>query len=471
LEPRSSRPTRSRRTRKSTPSQADAPQPLADFPRDLPTGLVVRRVPLVGLRPDPGNTRLHDDRNLRAIRESLERWGQAEPLVVNARTGLLIAGHGRLEAMRALRWTTCDVVELDLDERQAAALSVALNRTSDLSAFDPKTLTRLLADLQADQALAGVGFDSAEVDRLIAELRAEEAPGEVDDPGPQEPPEQPVTRPGDLWLLGDHRLLCGDSTKPEDIARLMAGERAHLLATDPPYLVDYRGGNHPQSFANRPATRDKHWDDYVDPASSVAFFQGYLVAALAHCVESVPVYQWHAHKRQALVEEAWKAAGLLVHQQLIWVKARAVLTRSFFMWQHEPCFVGWPQGKMPPKDRRPSPNATSVWAIDQVGQQEGIHPTQKPLAIFEGPIGWHTRPGEVVLEPFSGSGTQIVAAQRLARRCFALDQAPAYVDAALRRWEKATAKRALLEGGKEGGQTLAEVARARGVELAGEAAG
>ncbi len=356
---------------------------------------------------------------------------------------------------------------------------MALNRTSDLSVFDPKTLTRLLADLQADQALAGVGFDTAEVDRLIAELRAEEAPGEVDDPGPQEPPAEPVTRPGDLWLLGDHRLLCGDSTKPENLSRLMAGERAHLLATDPPYLVDYDGTNHPAEHhvkAGRKASAgktvgNKHWDAYHDPQASVDFFVGYLRAALAHCIERVPVFQWHATRRQALVEQAWQQCGLLVHQTIIWAKPRAVLTRSHFLWAHEPCFYGWPEGFMPEKERRPATTATTVWQIDQADEPKGLHPTIKPLQVFELPIGWHTRPGEVVLEPFSGSGTQIVAAQRLARRCFALEQAPAYVDAALRRWEKATAKHAVLDGGKKGGQTFAEVARARGVELAEEKVG
>jgi DNA modification methylase len=422
------------------------------------TGLTIRRVPLEELHLDAANARSHGPRNMEAIKGSLARFNQVEPLVVQRGTGKIIGGNGRFVAMRELGWTHCDVVEVEEGDLGATALGLALNRSAELAEWNEPALGRLLEQLRAEDGLDGIGFSGEEIDQLLEQLRTSLEPHDVDDPGPQDPPAEPVTRPGDLWLLGENRLLCGDSTKPEDLARLMNGAKAHLLATDPPYLVDYRGGNHPQSYANRPQTRDKHWDDYVDPASSVAFFQGFLVAALAHCVENVPVYQWHAHKRQALVEQAWKAAGLLVHQQVIWVKARAVLTRSFFMWQHEPSFVGWPQGKMPPKDRRPSPNATSVWAIDQLGQQEGIHPTQKPLAIFEGPIGWHTRPGEVVLEPFSGSGTQIVAAEKLGRRCYALELAPGFVDAAVQRWQKATGAEARLEST---GATFAEVERER----------
>jgi DNA modification methylase len=237
----------------------------------------------------------------------------------------------------------------------------------------------------------------------------------------------------------------------------MDGDTASLLATDPPYLVDYQGGNHPQSWSNKPEVRDKHWDDYVDPESGLEFFTAWLRVALDHCHEAVPIYQWHATRRQVLVEQAWQANGLLVHQTIIWAKARPVLTRCHFMWAHEPCFYGWPQGHMP--ERKPEPSSRTVWTIDQVGEQDGIHPTQKPVEIFRRPIGWHTRRGEIVLEPFSGSGTQIIAAEEQGRRCFAMEVSAAFVDVALRRWELATGKAATLDGD---GRTFAEVAEERG---------
>jgi len=406
--------------------------------------LEIQRVALDALHLDPANARAHDEVNLASIRASLERFGQAEPLVVQEKTGRVIAGNGRLAVMKQLGYEACDVVKLDVDDLEATALGIALNRTAELAEWDQPVLAQLLKELRAGGELDGLGFEESDVDALLAELEAQ-AKGKVEDPGPEEPPEDPITRAGDCWILGDHRILCGNSTNAEDVARLMGDTKAALLATDPPYLVDYQGGNHPQSWANSPQTRDKHWDDYTDPTSGLAFFQGFLEVALAHCREDVPVYQWHAHKRQALVEQAWEAAGLLVHQQLIWVKSRAVLTRSHFMWQHEPCFYGWPKGKMPDKARRPSPNATTVWQIDQVGQQDGIHPTQKPVEIFARSIREHTRPGEVCLEPFSGSGTQIYIAEKLGRRCMAMELSPAFVDVAVRRWEKATGKDAVHE--------------------------
>lgn len=420
-------------------------------------GLNVRRLPLSALKVDPANARLHGPRNLDSIAASLARFGQAEPLVVNARSGRLVAGHGRLAAMRKLGWTEADVVELDLAEIDATALGIALNRTAELAEWDDGALASLLAQLKADEALDGLGFDDVEIAKLLADLERDLDGGNVDDPGPEDPPERPVTRLGDLWLLGKHRLLCGDSTQPESLERLMAGEKAQLLATDPPYLVDYTGGNHPPSKANRPETRDKNWDEYKDPETGVAFYDAFLKACLPHVVEDAAIYQWHASRRQGLVETAWQQNGLLVHQTLVWVKARPVLTRSMYLWRSEPCFFGWLQGHMPPKDRRPPTNATNVWEIDQAGEDRPDHPTPKPLEIFNRPISYHTRPGEICLEPFSGGGAQIISAEALKRRCFALELAPGYVDVAVKRWEKATGKQPQLDGGG----SFADVARER----------
>lgn len=434
-------------------------------------GLKIRRVPLDSIYEDPANARVHGERNLAAIVASLQRFGQAEPLVVNARTGRLVAGHGRLQAMRKLGWREADIVEVDMAEIDATALGIALNRSGELAEWDDSALGRLLEQLRAEDALEGVGFELDEVDALLAQLQAEAGMGEVNDEGPGDPPEDPVSRLGDLWLLGGHRLHCADSTKAESYERLTAGQKATLLASDPPYLVGYTGENHPAAHhikAGRKAARgkevgNKHWDAYQDPEASVEFFASYLRESLKHCTERVPIYQFHATRRQALVEEAWKQNGLLVHQTVIWSKPRGVLTRSHFLWSHEPAFYGWREGYMPEKDRRPATTATTVWEIDQADEPKGLHPTIKPLEIFERPIAWHTRPGEVVLEPFSGSGTQIIAAEKLGRRCYALELSPAFVDVAVLRWQKATGKVAQLEGSQ---QSFADVAAQRGKAVA-----
>ena len=416
--------------------------------------LTIRRVSLDSLHQDPANARSHDAANMAAIEASLERFGQAEPLVVQESSGRVIGGNGRLAAMRKLNWTECDVVELDVDDLQATALGIALNRTGELASWDDSTLARLLDELRSEDALDGVGFNTDELDELLDQLSADLEPKDLDDPGPGAPPDEPVSRPGDLWVLGEHRLLCGDSTSEDDMARLMGDETAALLATDPPYLVDY-DGSRGQDPPPRGEAQESHWDAFVDAGTSVEFFQTFLRVALARCIERVPVYQWHASRRQALVEKAWEANGLLLHQTIIWVKTRGILTRSHYLWQHEPCFYGWPKSMMPTKPRRPPTNERTVWEIDQAGEnRHADHPTSKPLPIFERPIEYHTRPGEVVLEPFSGSGSQIIAAERLGRKCFAMELSPAFVDVAVRRWQIATGGTAVLDGTE---QTFSDV--------------
>jgi DNA modification methylase len=297
-----------------------------------------------------------------------------------------------------------------------------------------------------------VNFEELGLQKLLDELnegREDEAKdGNCDPDDVPDTPAEPISKRGDLWLLGEHRLLCGSSTDAADVVRLMNGEKAVMMATDPPYLVDYTGTNHPQSFERAQAGKDnnKNWDAYKDPETSVAFFSDFIRVALGNALVDAPaIYQWHASRRQALVEEAWTANGLLLHQQLVWVKSRPILTRSHFMWQHEPCFYGWIQGR-PPALRPPvSGECSTVWTID--GEQDGIHPTQKPVAIFERPITYHTRSGDVVYEPFSGSGSQIIAAERLGRRCFAMELAPEFVDVEVARWERFTGRKAVKVDG------------------------
>lgn len=405
--------------------------------------IALRYLPITTLVPAPYNPRVMPEDEMAALVESIRTFGLVDPVLVRRHDRMVVGGHQRLEAAKRLGMAEVPVVELDLSDEQAKALNVALNRIG--GTWDIPKLAELLASLPADiQALTG--FDEAEMKKVARDADAAiRAMADADVDAIPEAPAVPTTKLGDLWVLGAHRLLCGDSTKPEDVARLMNGEKAALLATDPPYLVNYRGGNHPQSFANRPEVRDKHWDDYKDPETGVAFFDAYLRTALAHCVQGVAVYQWHASRRQPLLEEAWRRVGLLAHQQIIWAKARPVLTHSHYLWAHEPCIYGWVEGH-PPLVRPPSTEPT-VWQIDQQGTGEGeiAHPTVKPVEVMARPIRFHTAPGDVCLEPFSGSGTQIIAAEQLGRRCFAMEISPAFVDVAVARWERLTGRKAVLE--------------------------
>jgi len=389
-----------------------------------------RRVPVADLAPHPKNWRVHPKSQQSALRGLLDDVGFAGAVLARQDADgklQLIDGHLRREMLPG---EELPVLVTDLTEAEADKLLATYDPIGAMATRDDQALRALLEEIStADAGLAS----------LLEKLGKPPAPGLGEPDEVAEPIEDSGVQLGDLFKLGDHRLLCGDSTKADDVRRLMDGQRASLMATDPPYLVDYDAGNHPQSWHNREETKDKNWDEYIDPKTGQAFFEGFLRVALEEALtEDVALYQWHASRRQALVEAAWAANGLLVHQQIIWRKEHAILTYSYFMWAHEPCFFGWREGHKP---RKPPANLTTVWDISQVGQQDGIHPTQKPTEIFAIPIRAHTDPGDVVYEAFSGSGSQIIAAEQLGRRCYAMELEPSYVAAAIARWEKFTGRR------------------------------
>lgn len=400
--------------------------------------VVLATMRLADLEGAPYNPRTISPEALTGLGESVRRFGLVQPVIWNRRTRRIVGGHQRVKALAAQGVVETDVVVVDLPEGEEKALNLALNSQAIAGEWTPDALA-LIDEVAASMPDLASALRFAELRGDVVDLLPRETRAVSEDAAPP-PPEVPTTKPGDLWILGRHRILCGDSTKPETFERLMEGATAELLATDPPYLVDYDGGNHPNSTVNRPEVKDKHWDAYKDPETGVAFFENFLRAALKACAPAVAVYQWYASKRHNLVEAAWTKCGLLVHQQIIWAKARPVLTHSHFLWAHEPCVYGWVEGT-PPRRRPPSTERT-VWEIDQVGASESLHPTMKPVEVMARPIRYHTLPGEIVLEPFSGSGTQIIAAEQLDRRCFAVEQAPEFVDVAVMRWEKLTGKKA-----------------------------
>jgi DNA modification methylase len=389
------------------------------------------------LTANPANWRTHPSEQQRALAGALSEVGWVAQVTVNRRTGHLVDGHLRVELAIVRGEPSVPVTYVDLSEDEERTVLASLDPLGAMAGADAAKLEELLRDLTpSDDALAAMLAELAERNGIArAGLTDPEAAPPLPDPAAT------YVKSGELYALGDHRLLVGDSTKPDHVARLFDGQTATLMATDPPYLVDYDGGDHPQSWHNRRAVKDKHWDAYADPAASVAFYRAFIQAALPHLARNVAIYQWHAHKRQALVEAAWSECGLLVHQQLIWIKARAVLTHSHFMWQHEPCFYGWVEGS--PPLRKPPANQSTVWQIDQIGESAGIHPTQKPVELFARPIAYHTRRGEVCYDPFLGSGTSLIAAERSARRCYGLEISPAYAQVCIERWQSFSGTKAV----------------------------
>jgi DNA modification methylase len=420
-------------------------------------------------RPIPyaRNARQVPEAAIDKVKASIKEFGWRQPIVVDDED-VILAGHTRLLAAQRLALEAVPVhVAENLSPAQAKAYRLMDNRSAQETSWDEELLAlefNELSGLEIDLALTG--FDETELQHLLAEPPTD---GFTDPDSAPEPPIAAASRLGDLWLLGGHRLLCGDATNSDDVQRLMDGKRALLMATDPPYLVDYQGGAHPATEGNKGlrngkptgASYEKEWDQYVDHEHSVDFYRDFLVAAVECALDPhAAVYQCFAIMRSNVLWEAWEAAGLLMHQVLIWHKTRAVLTYSAYLWNYEPFAYGWLRGNKPPDDRRPPHDAKAVWEIEsKIEDGAGsIHPTMKPVELIRRPIEYHTRAGELIYEPFSGSGTAIIAAESAGRCCNALELSPAFVDVAVQRWQAFTGEQATLAGD---GRSFDEVAAER----------
>ncbi|NQU49409.1 MAG: DNA modification methylase [Planctomycetes bacterium] len=414
-------------------------------------------VPVADLHCNPTNPRINEPA-VPHVAASIKRFGWRQPIVAKP-DGEVIAGNTRLKAALSLDLDEVPVVWFEGDETEAKAFAIADNRTAEFATWDLPALNEILQELKAEDALGGVGYSEDDIDDLIAEISAALPPVELEDPGPDAPPKTPVTATGDLWLLGAHRLLCGDSTSAADISRLLGSSKPVLLSTDPPYCVDYTG-------ADRPQDAGKDWSDTykeVEIKDLGEFLRAMFKAVLPHLKPNAGVYIWHAHLQYPTIAKVFEEFNILCHQPIIWVKPSSTFSYSYFRWKHEPCLFGWQQGNKPPHYLENG--LTSVWECDWEGKSRIVgneHPTQKPLRLFEIPMEQHSRRNQVVLEPFSGSGSQLLAAEKLGRKCCAMEITPAFVDVAIRRWEKATGKTATLEDTK---QTYAETAKARGVAI------
>jgi DNA modification methylase len=447
--------------------------------------LSIRRVALSALHADPANARSHDERNLSAIAASLKQFGQAEPLVVQRSTGKVIGGNGRMTAMKALGWTECDVVELDLDNTQATALGIALNRTGELAEWDLPALTKILESFKGTDTFDALGFDEKELNAMLDEVIAagESLDGIVEDGAPALP-DAATTRTGDLWVLGDHRLLCGDSSKAEDVERLLRGARIQLVNMDPPYnvKVEPRSNNaiaaglssfsattpksaHHQGLdlARHPGKAKKTHDklrakdrplanDFVSDEE----FDRLLRAWFANAANALDVgrgfYIWGGYANLANYPAALAENGLYFSQAIVWDKCHPVLTRKDFMGAFELAFYGWREGAahtfLGPN------NATDLWEVKKLNHTHMVHLTEKPVELAARAMQYSSRPGENVLDLFGGSGSTLIAAEQTQRRAFLCELDALYCDVIVERWQKLTGREAVLDGD---GRTFADV--------------
>jgi DNA modification methylase len=417
-----------------------------------------------------------------AILGSLKRFGQAEPLIVHARTRRVIGGNGRLVAMRQLGWTDCDVVELDIDDLQATALGIALNRTAETAAWDPGALAKLLQELHIADAFEGVGFNQKEFDRLLAQIEQSVGSSEfANDPGAGELPANPVTVSGDLWLLGDHRLLCGDSANADDVDRLLAGSPVHLLNTDPPYnvKVEPRSNNaiaaglssfgtthhqkldvarHPSKSKRTGPMRPKDRplaNDFVSDEDFARMLRAWFGNAARVLEPGRSFYIWGGYANLANYPAALAESGLYFSQAIVWDKCHPVLTRKDFMGAFELAFYGWREGGA--HSFFGPHNATDLWQVKKVNPQSMIHLTEKAVELATRAILYSSRPKENVLDLFGGSGSTLMGCEQNGRNGFLMELDMPYCDVIVERWQKATGKNARLESG----ESFAEVAAAR----------
>jgi DNA modification methylase len=410
--------------------------------------LAIEYRPLERLIPYARNARTHSEAQVAQIAASIREFGWTNPILVDGESGV-IAGHGRLLAARQLGLTSVPVIELaGLSEAQKRAYVLADNKLALNAGWD-EAMLRLevgeLADLGVDLSLAG--FSDAELQALSAEPNA----GLTDPDEAPEPPVNPVSALGDVWVLGRHRLICGDSTDAGTVAKVLAGVEPHLMVTDPPYGVSYKPSwrndviraNGTRVAAR--ATGEVMNDDRADWQEAWALFPGDVA------------YVWHGALHAAEVAESLQSVGFAIRSQIIWDKTRLVIGRGDYHWQHEPAWYAVRQGRVGhwSGDRK----QTTVWEIPHLKSETG-HGTQKPVACMQRPIENNSSPGQAVYDPFCGSGTTVIAAEMTGRVCHAVELDPAYVDVAVKRWQEFTGRQARHE---ESCRSFDEVAAERGV--------
>jgi site-specific DNA-methyltransferase (adenine-specific) len=379
-------------------------------------------VPVAEIKPDERNARKHSDEQIKELRRSLREFGFVNPLLID-RDKKIIAGHGRLTAAIAegMAAVPCIFVE-HLTEAQRRAYMLADNRLAEHATWDMNLLSeelKFLDDLGFDITLTGFEMPEEETEAL-------------DDGYEPELPTTPQSKVGQVYRLGRHRLMCGDSTSAEDVSLLMDGAQADMLLTDPPYNVDYKGKTKEELTIENDAQSDESFRDFLVKA---------FTNAQEHLKPGAVFYIWHADSNGYIFRAAVREAGLTVRQCLIWVKNSMVMGRQDYQWKHEPCLYGWKEGAghLWASDRK----QTTVLEFDRPTRSKE-HPTMKPIPLFDYQMKNNTKGGDIALDLFGGSGTSIMAAEQNGRVCCMMEFDPRYVDVIIDRWEKFTGETAVL---------------------------
>ncbi len=388
--------------------------------------------PTTRLIPYARNARTHSPEQVAQIAASIVEFGFTNPILAGS-DGVIVAGHGRLAAAQKLGLATVPVVVLDhLTPTQRRALIIADNRIAENAGWDEALLRIEMADLQdADFDLSLTGFDAD----ALAELMAGDEPqgeGQTDDDAVPDVAETPVSRPGDVWLLDGHRLLCGDSTVAESYDRVLDGEPVDMVFTDPPYNVNYaNSAKDKMRGKDRAILNDNLGDGFYD------FLLAALTPTVRHCRGGI--YVAMSSSELDVLQAAFRAAGGKWSTFIIWAKNTFTLGRADYQRQYEPILYGWPEGAQ--RHWCGDRDQGDVWNIKKP-QKNDLHPTMKPVELVERAIRNSSRPGNVVLDPFGGSGTTLIAAEKSGRLARLIELDPKYADVIVRRWQDWTGKKA-----------------------------
>lgn len=400
----------------------------------------IQMVPIARIATHTENPKRHD---IEQIKASIRRFGFVAPLIRDESSKRLVAGHGRLQALREMlaagedrplglgpKWQVPVLTGVAFANREEAlAYLVADNRLSEMGGWDKDALSTILQELaQTEAALAGVGYTLKEVEKMAAR----EARRLLEDPGPQELPQEPKTQPGDVWLLGEHRVICGDCTEALVVEKLMDGRAANMLLTDPPYNVAYVG---------KTAKKLTIENDEMSDASFRSFLVDSFRFAFGALQEGGAFYIWHADSEGFNFRGAVRDVGEQVRQCIIWAKNCLVMGRQDYQWKHEPCLYGWKKGAS--HHWYAGRDQTTILEFDKPSRSED-HPTMKPVPLFERLIQNSSKEGDVILDVFLGSGTSLIAAERTGRICYGVEKDPRYCDVIVRRWQEMTGKTATL---------------------------
>jgi len=411
-----------------------------------PSTLAVENRPIADLIPYIRNARTHSPAQVSLIAGSIREFGFNNPILIDRDNGV-ISGHGRLLAAQQLKLSSVPTIELShLTDAQKRAYVLADNKLAERAGWDAELLALEvgeLSDLGID--LENLGFGSLELDTLMSNAAADDR--EEDTP---EPPAIPVSRAGDLWQLGKHRVHCGDATSKADVARVLDGITPTLMVTDPPYGVNYEPAWRNAACGTKTKrTGTVKNDDRADWPEAWTLFPGDVA------------YVWHAALHAGTAADNLQAAGFDIRSQVIWSKDRMVLSRGHYHWQHEPCWYAVRRGGKShwSGDR----TQTTLWQIPNRDQDaDTVHGTQKPVECMRRPMLNNTSPDQAVYDPFLGSGTSIIAAETAGRVCFGLELDPAYVDVIVTRWAAFTAEEPVLA---ETGETFEVIRNRRAAQV------